>query len=241
MAVLLKASERGQLKTVHYEAIAARHDFETLKTFRKHGKDLYAAVVSHQAEKAEKEVEKEVEKEPLQESFPPVVYACHPVFCNYYTPDGAFIGAFFQGYQVMGPVGTMSFPQEQPVEERSMSSPQRVTWTVPAREVKRIFRGGPPTVHLGVTLFRGQRYSLDLVPDFQAGKEDEQHVFYRAAIKRLGASVESGAVMLSFEGQSPVHHDFVQHIYVSPLLRMPRSELLEAEGNFSMSVGMSTF
>lgn len=247
MSVLLKASERGQLGTVHYEAIAARRDFETLKTFRKHGKELYAATLSHLTSNIEQGEEKEMQEEvnlaPLHESFPLVCYACHPVFCNYYTPDGVFIGALFQGYQVVGSVGTVIFPQQtkQPaVQEPSASSPQRVTWTGRAREVKKIFFRGPPTVHLGVASFRGQRYSLDLVPDFQAKKEDEQ-VFYRAAIKRLGASVDSSAVMLSFEGQSPMHHDFVQHVCVSPLLTMSRSGLLEAKESFSMSVGMSTF
>lgn len=250
LSVLLKASERGQLRAVHYEAIAARRDFETLKTFRTHGKELYAATLSHLTSSIEQGEEKEMPGEvnlaPLQESFPLVCYACHPVFCNYYTPEGAFIGALFQGYQVVGSVGsvgTVIFPQqtEQPaVPEPSGSSPQRVTWTGRAREVKKIFHGGPPTVHLGVAPFRGQRYSLDLVPDFQAKKEDGQ-VFYRAAIKRLGASADSITVMLSFEGQLPMHHDFAQHVCVSPLMTMSRSGLLEAEGNFSMSVGMSTF
>jgi len=244
----------GKLKASHCAALVARRDFKALKGFSKHGAIVDAAAwagvpaessaLSEKRGLAPEEAKGASDSPPAATDLVPACmpeklqtpeYGCMPMYYNWFTISGEYVGTFFHGYQVFMPVESTVFvapPVAQP------GCQERLTWSIPAREAQRLFHGGPPTMHLGVADFRGLRYSLDLAAFLEASGDD---VFqYHAALKRIGGS-HSQVVMISFDGSPPVHHDFAHHVYISPLLTTPRETLQEAEGRFSLSVSMSLF
>ena len=94
-------------------------------------------------------------------------------------------------------------------------------------------------MHFGTANFHGHRYSLDITTSLEPLAEEEE-ISYRAAVKRIGES-KPQVVIVSFEDTPPVHHDFVHHVYVSPMLSMPRAALLATDDLFSLSATMSIF
>lgn len=260
----------GKLKPAHYEAIVARSDFEDLQTGNKHGKILYAATCAYVssgmtnfAERLYAALEVDALKEPLEEIIStardveptgtpeefwmPPYYGCSPIYCNWFTQTGGFVGTSFHGYQFCLPEASeviASVPRPQSLlEDRRCStvSSGKISWTIASREMKRIFQGGPPTMHLGVAFFQDRQYSLDLFCAFEGANNNEDTIYYQAAVKRIGRFSGSNTMMIAFEGKDPVHHDFVHHVYVSPLLSMSRTDLLNVKGNFALNVNMSTF
>ena len=235
--MLAHVADIGKLKPCHFEALAARSDFEALKDINKQGDILYATV------RARLSMEMEQTLRPPAESSVQTSgdrsYSGVPVFYSWYTPEGVYVGYTFQGYLACMPAQT-NFPPA-PIEGPKCS--ERLTWSVAVRDVRHLLKGGPPTMHLGVATFQGQQYSLDVTTSLEPSDMHESSMNFHAALKRIQDSSNPQAVMISFDivDTPPVHHDFRHHVYVSSLMTLPKGALLEADGRFSISISMSIF
>jgi len=241
LAVLACAADMGKLKPCHFEALAARSDFEALKDINKQGQVIYAAV------RARLEMEMEKNIQPLTESSVQtsgeLSYSGVPVFYSWYTPEGVHVGYTFQGYLAYMQ-GQTNFPVAQPpapIEGPKCS--ERLTWSIAARDVKHFLKGGPPTMHLGVVTFQGQQYSLDVTTCLEPSDKDDSIMHFHAALKRIQDSSNPQVVMISFDivDTPPMHHDFVHHVYISPLMTLPKGALLDADGRLSINILLSIF
>ena len=240
LAVLANAADMGKLKPCHLEALAARSDFEDLKDINKQGEVLYAAVRAG--------LSMEIEQTPPTESSAQTakylsVYSGVPVFYSWYTPEGVYVGYTFQGYLAYMPAQT-NFSAVQPCAAlEAPKSSERLTWSVAGRDIKHLLKGGPPTLHLGLVNFQGHQYSLDVSTSLEPLDKDESSIHFHAALKRIQDSSNPQVVMISFDiaDTPPMHHDFMHHVYVSPLMTLPKGALLAADDRFSISITMSIF
>jgi len=276
LAVLAMAADKRKLKAVHYTIIAARGDFEVLQTLRQHGKIVYDATQAHQAaglvdfaeklcaalEVVAKEGNRDeheeasnltdiVEADTPEELAFPVYTSCNqcvPLFRNWYTSDGLFVGAYLYGYQFIEPASPMILPpsDHQPhlVQEASPTSLKTMLrWSLPARDVKRLFIGGPPTLHLGIERCSSHAYSMDLVAMHEETNNGDS-IKYQAALKLAHVSMYNSsdrATMIGFEGESPVYHNFSHHVFISSPMTLVRSKILEMKEDFTFKVSLCTF
>ena len=241
MAMLAHAADIGKLKPCHCEALAARSDFEALKDINKQGRVIYAAVRARLSMQTLQPPAKSSVQ--VQTSGDLFIYSGVPVFYSWYTPEGVFVGYTFQGYLAYMPAAKNLPVAQPPAPIEGPKCSERLTWSAAVRDVKHLLKGGPPTMHLGVVTFQGQQYSLDVTTCLEPSDKDDSIVHFHAALKRIQDSSKPQVLMISFDivDTPPVHHDFRHHVYVSSRMTLQRSDLLEVDSRFSMSIVMSVF
>jgi hypothetical protein len=239
--VLACAADMGKLKPCHFDALAARSDFEGLKNVNKQGQVLYAVVQANLSKEIEQTLQNPAES--TVQTSGELSYSGVPVFYSWYTPEGMYVGYTFQGYLAYMPGQTNFSATQPPAPIEGPKCSERLTWSIAARDGKHFLKGGPPTMHLGVATFQGQQYSLDVTTCLEPSDKDDSIVHFHAALKRIQDSSNPQVVMISFDvlDTPPVHHDFRHHVYVSSRMTLQKSDLLEVDSRFSMSIVLSIF
>ena len=266
--MLARAAELGTLKPAHFAGILAHPDYDHLQSLRKHGQIVLAATQRHLSSEEQAFAEQltaalevavagggaEDLSVAVADLKPPQTpdeywhlpfYAVCPVYCWWMGENGCYLGSSFHGYQLLAPTCAAYKPQLPEPESLDCAvaapkpPPASISWTASAKDVMHIFQRGPPMMHLGLRCFDGEPYGLTLMAQGHEAVGDE--VFYRVAVKRLRPLAQARAVLIGIEGQLRMHHDFSHHIYVSPLLPVPRNGLQKLPEDFTLSVSLSSF